>query len=191
MRYSAEHKAQTRKKILDAAARRFRAEGYEGVGIDGLAKAAGVTNGAFYAHFGSKADAFREVAADGLADLRAGIERCRAEYGDKWLAHFTRFYFGPLKLDDPENLCALPSFGPEIARAPAETRAAFEVELQGVAAALADGLDGDDAALRESKAWTILALFAGGVTLARSVTDPNLRAGVVSALEKAVAAASE
>jgi len=191
MRYSAEHKAQTRQKILDAAARRFRAEGYEGVGIDGLAKAAGVTNGAFYSHFESKADAFREVAVDGLAGLRKGIERCRAEHGEGWLAHFTRYYYGPLKLDDPENLCALPSFGPEIARAPEETRAKFEVQLQAVADAVADGLPGEDAGQRETNAWTILALYAGGVTLARAVTDPDRRARMVAALEEAVAAASK
>ncbi|MFX7836726.1 TetR family transcriptional regulator, partial [Acinetobacter baumannii] len=88
----------TRKKILDAAARRFRAEGYDGLGIDGLAKAAGVTNGAFYGHFDSKADAFREVAIQGLVELREGIERYRAEYGVEWLAAFTRFYFSAGKI---------------------------------------------------------------------------------------------
>ncbi|RFB81269.1 TetR/AcrR family transcriptional regulator [Methylovirgula sp. 4M-Z18] len=185
MRYSTEHKEQTRTKILDAAARRFRAEGYDGLGIDGLAKAAGVTNGAFYGHFASKADAFREVAAQGLAELRQGIEHYRAERGESWLADFVHFYYSAPKLDCPEDICGLPSFAPEVARAPEETRAAFEAQLRTVAEAVAAGLPGD-AKASEDKAWIVLAMLAGGVTLARSVNDLELKKRMTSALEAAV-----
>ena len=57
MRYSAEHKKQTRARILAAAGQLFRREGYGGSGIDGLTRGAGVTNGAFYGHFRSKSEA--------------------------------------------------------------------------------------------------------------------------------------
>jgi AcrR family transcriptional regulator len=177
----------TRKKILDAAARRFRAEGYEGLGIDGLAKAAGVTNGAFYGHFESKADAFRAVAVEGLVELREGIVRYRAKSGDNWLADFTRFYFSTPKIDCPENTCALPSFAPEMARAPKETQAAFERELTEVVRAVSDGLQGHEAA-REEKAWTILTLLSGGVTLARAIGDSAIKAEMLAGLERAVVA---
>jgi TetR/AcrR family transcriptional repressor of nem operon len=191
MRYSAEHKELTRKKILDAAARRFRAEGYDGLGIDGLAKAAGVTNGAFYGHFESKADAFRAVAVEGLVELREGIERYRAKCGDNWLADFTRFYFSAPKIDCPENICALPSFAPEMARAPKETQAAFQRELAAVVRAVAYGLRYVDATVREEKAWTILTLLAGGVTLARSIGDTATQAGMLAGLEQAVLAVGQ
>lgn len=190
MRYSAEHKELTRKKILDAAARRFRAEGYDGLGVDGLAKAAGVTNGAFYGHFDTKADAFREVAAQGLVELREGIERFRAEWGDRWLDDFARFYLGSPKLDCPEDACALPSFAPEMARAPDETRTAFEAELGRVVKAVADGLAGQDANDRERRAWTILTLLAGGVMLARSISDASTRERLVTALLASVSASA-
>lgn len=168
MRYSAEHKAQTRTKILDAAARRFRVEGYEGLGVDGLAKAAGVTNGAFYGHFATKADAYREIVAAGLDELRVGIERFQAEYGADWVRPFAAFYFSAPKIEQAEIACALPAFGPEIARAPNATRDAFGVALYGVHRALVAGLAGDDATAR---AWTMLGLMLGGVTLARAVPD--------------------
>jgi AcrR family transcriptional regulator len=190
MRYSAEHKELTRKKILDAAARRFRAEGYNGLGIDGLAKAAGVTNGAFYGHFETKAEAFREVAIRGLVELRQGIEWFRREKGEGWLDAFARFYLGPPKLDQPENVCALPSFAPEMARAPEETRAAFEAELARVVDAMADGLSGPDLADRERRAWTVLTLLAGGVTLARSILDDTVRTRLVGAVLAGVSAAA-
>jgi TetR/AcrR family transcriptional repressor of nem operon len=186
MRYSADHKQLTKKKILDAAARRFRAEGYEGLGIDGLAKAAGVTNGAFYGHFGSKAEAFHEVAIQGLVELREGIERFRAEYGAHWLVAFTRFYFSEAKVGCAENACALPSFAPEMVRASKETRTAFEHELALVMDALAKGLPDAAASAKERAAWAILALLSGGVTLARSIDDPEQRKVMIAGFSSAV-----
>ena len=45
-------KQETRKRIINAASRGFRSNGYAGIGVDGIAKEAGVTSGAFYAHLG-------------------------------------------------------------------------------------------------------------------------------------------
>jgi AcrR family transcriptional regulator len=64
-----EQKEQTRQRILEAAGRSFRKGGFGGIGVDGLAKEAGLTSGAFYVHFGSKAEAFRESVQQGMADL--------------------------------------------------------------------------------------------------------------------------
>ena len=54
-------KARTRAEILDHAARLFRLRGYAGTNIDDIMLAAGLTRGAFYAHFTSKDDLFAEV----------------------------------------------------------------------------------------------------------------------------------
>lgn len=188
MRYSAQHKEETRRKILDAAARRFRAQGYDGLGIDGLAQAAGVTNGAFYGNFASKADAYREVVVAGLDALEEGIARFQRERGDDWIAALADFYFSPPKIDCAENACALPSFAPEAARAPIATRAAFEAALLRVKDRLAAGLDGDDA---EARAWRMLALFAGGVTLARAVPDAELSRHIAAIARETVKAVAQ
>ena len=57
MRHKGVDKETTRRKVTEAAGRKFRKHGYAGVGIDALAKAAGVTSGAIYGHFGSKVKA--------------------------------------------------------------------------------------------------------------------------------------
>ena len=54
-RTQAERKAETRRRLLDAAAERFAAEGVEAVSVDAVAESAERTSGALYAHFGSKA----------------------------------------------------------------------------------------------------------------------------------------
>lgn len=53
MRYSREHQEETQRRLLRAVGRGFRAKGFGGIGIDGLAKGAALTSGAFYAHFRS------------------------------------------------------------------------------------------------------------------------------------------
>ena len=55
MRYSTDHKQATRQRILEAAGRRFKKQdGIDGAGVAAVMSDAGLTNGAFYAHFMSK-----------------------------------------------------------------------------------------------------------------------------------------
>lgn len=48
--------ARTRERLLRAAADAFAQRGYDGTRVADIARAAGVSNGALYAHFGSKAE---------------------------------------------------------------------------------------------------------------------------------------
>jgi AcrR family transcriptional regulator len=60
--------AETREKLLAAAADAFAEQGYDGTRVADIAAAAGVSNGALYAHFASKAELL-------VAALRAHGER--------------------------------------------------------------------------------------------------------------------
>jgi AcrR family transcriptional regulator len=51
----------TRARLLDAAAEAFSDQGYAGASIDAIASRAGVTGGAFYKHFASKAELLLQV----------------------------------------------------------------------------------------------------------------------------------
>ena len=70
-RYDAEHKAGTRRRIIESAGRRFKQNGIDGSGVATLMTDAGLTNGAFYAHFELKDDLVANVVADQLATQRA------------------------------------------------------------------------------------------------------------------------
>lgn len=112
MRYSAEHKQETRTRVIAAAGRVFRQEGYGGAGIDALTKAAGVTNGAFYGHFKSKGEAFRTAVLAGLEELRQGIATLKASQPKDWLTTFVGYYLGYKRTCDLGESCALPSLSP-------------------------------------------------------------------------------
>jgi TetR/AcrR family transcriptional regulator, transcriptional repressor for nem operon len=182
MRYSAEHKQETRARILGAAGALFRQEGYGGSGIDGLTKAAGVTNGAFYGHFKSKSEAFRAAVLTGLEELRLGIAELQAKKGKGWLGAFIGFYLGPKRTCALGQSCALPSLSPDVMRAEPATREAYEMELRRVIDEVAAGLADGSLSERRDEAIALLALLSGGVTLARAVADPALAERIAQAV---------
>src|SRR5215212_5003242 len=79
-RYGKEHKQATRRRIIEAAGRRLKRDGIDGSGIATLMADAGLTNGAFYAHFDSKEDLVANAVAE---QLRAQRERFRAQPPDR------------------------------------------------------------------------------------------------------------
>ncbi len=181
-------KQHTRARILAGAGRSFRVNGYGGAGVDGLAKEAGVTSGAFYAYFKSKAEAFRASVVSGMQDLDAAVRLLRAEHGVRWLARFVDFYLSEKRTCAAGDSCALQSLTGEVARADDATRAAYEDALRGVIEAAADGMPAATARERRRDAIVLLALLSGGVSLARAVKDPALSEEIASAIRAKLAA---
>ncbi len=174
MRYKAGQKDETRGRVLAAAGRGFRRHGYAGIGVDGLARAAGVTSGAFYGHFPSKESAFEAVLAAGLEGLRASIERRRTSEGEGWVERYIDLYLDDRRTCDLADGCALQTLTPEVARGGDAARAAFEAGMTRVAAEVAAGLTRVPETEREARAWALLSLLAGAVTVARGMADPEM-----------------
>lgn len=179
-----EQKLQTRQRILEAAGRGFRKGGFGGIGVDGLAKEAGVTSGAFYTHFDSKAAAFRESVGQGMADLKHGVRHFQASYGATWWTEFVRFYLGAKRKCELPESCALQSLAPEVARSDATARAEFEAELLEVAHLVASGPAATDTPSNVGAALVALATLAGAVTLARAVSDMAVAEQIAGATER-------
>jgi TetR/AcrR family transcriptional regulator, transcriptional repressor for nem operon len=196
MRYSAEHKQETRTRVIAAAGQVFRRQGYGGAGIDALTKAAGVTNGAFYGHFKSKGAAFRTAVLAGLEELRLGIAELKASQPKNWMKSFVTYYLGHKRTCDLGESCALPSLSPDVIRADDETRRAYTTELKRlideVAAGLPDGnLKGQSEAVRKDQAILLLAMLSGGVTLARAVSDAALSERIANLVTQAALKVAE
>ncbi|MGO7896172.1 TetR/AcrR family transcriptional regulator [Rhizobium ruizarguesonis] len=196
MRYSAEHKQETRTRVIAAAGRVFRQEGYGGAGIDALTKAAGVTNGAFYGHFKSKGEAFRTAVLAGLEELRQGIAALKASQPKDWLTTFVGYYLGYKRTCDLGESCALPSLSPDVMRADDETRSAYTAELkrliEEVAVGLPEGeIPGQSKRRRQDQAILLLAMLSGGVTLARAASDPALSKRIADVIAQAALTAIE
>lgn len=184
MAHRAGRKEESKARILESAGRGFRSRGFGGSGVDGLAKDASVTSGAFYAHFKSKAAAFQAAVVSGLDDLRRGVDRTREEMGERWREWFIDFYLGDRRTCDLAESCALQSLSSEVARADDDTRGAYETELAAIIESVAGGLEGKPKARRE-EATALLAMLVGGVTLSRAVKDPAMGEEIAAAVRKA------
>lgn len=185
MRYKSGHKEEARARMVAAAGRGFRRQGFGGIGVDGLAKEAEVTSGAFYGHFSSKGEAFEAALVEGLEELRQGVEGLRAEHGVKWAVAFVDFYLGQKRVCELGSSCALQSLTSEVQRADVGIRTVFEAKIEGVVNAVADGLPGRIAKERRARAWALLSILSGGVTMARAVADKDVSAAIASACRAA------
>jgi len=186
MRYGKDQKQATRQRILEAAGRRFKQDGIDGAGVAAVMFDAGLTNGAFYAHFASKEDLVANVLADQLRAQRHSLD---AQPSDRaGLEAFIRSYLSPEHRDQCADGCPSAALLDEIARRPAATRQVFTDELMVEIDDIALRLDptGIDAA--RTDALTVFGLMVGTLQLARALTDRDLsdrllNQGVATALK--------
>ena len=172
MRYSKDHKQATRQRILEAAGRRFKQDGIAGAGVAAVMSDAGLTNGAFYAHFASKEDLVANVLADQLRTQRQSFDAQPTDLAG--LEAFIRSYLSPQHRDQCADGCPSAALLDEIARRPAATKRVFTDELMGVIDDIASRLDPTDAEAARTDALTLFGLMLGTLQLARALTDRDL-----------------
>ena len=172
MRYGTDHKQATRQRILEAAGRRFKQDGIDGAGVAAVMSDAGLTNGAFYAHFASKEDLVANVLAD---QLRAQRQSFDAQPPDRQgLEAFIHAYLSPQHRDQCADGCPSAALLDEIARRPVATKQVFTDELMGIIKDIASRLDPTDAEAARTDALTLFGLMLGTLQLARTLTDRDL-----------------
>lgn len=86
MRYSTEHKQQTREKLLASSGALAKRGGFATTGVAGLMNAIGLTGGAFYNHFASKDDLFTEVVRRELSNSPSPAWPSAAPTASAWPA---------------------------------------------------------------------------------------------------------
>ncbi len=190
--------AEHRRVMLEQSGRLLRRHGIEGVSIAGVARAAGLTHGAFYGHFASKTALVAEAAKTSLflsARRWHALTKWRRSEGEEGLAALIAYYLREAHRDIPEIGCTLASLGPEMSRAePAlaealqKGTAALLMVLAGEIGMLHPGLA---AAARQGRALAVLSAMTGGLVLARALAGDGAasRAALESAAVVARAAA--
>jgi TetR/AcrR family transcriptional repressor of nem operon len=170
MRYGKDQKQATRQRILEAAGRRFKQDGIDGAGVAAVMSDAGLTNGAFYAHFTSKEDLVAHVLAD---QLRAQRQSFDTQPSDRTgLEAIIRSYLSPEHRDQLADGCPSAALLDEIARRPTTTKKVFTDELLGTADDIAARLNPTDASRID--ALTLFGFMIGTLQVARALTDRDL-----------------
>jgi len=166
--------ARTRAEILDHAGRLFRLRGYAGTSIDDVMLAAGLTRGAFYAHFKSKDELFGEA-------LRAGTGlRNRLLGGDPLTV--LKAYLDKEELVPSAPTCNLATLPSDIARAGLPPQLAYANLLYATIGELA----GQKKRKLDADATVATILAVGAVALARASGDTRLSEWLLRCAARAI-----
>jgi TetR/AcrR family transcriptional repressor of nem operon len=176
MPYSAEHKRDTRQRILESARRLFNRKGFLDVSIDEVMENAGLTHGGFYRHFASKDELYAAAVAWFLCqDAPKPWQRRRGTNPSgarKPRAHrIVDAYFSRDHFDDRESCCPLIALPSDVSRGSNAVKAAYREVLEKLVGLFEADLD--EPRTRE-RALALVALCVGGMVVARCVDDPIL-----------------
>ena len=184
MGHSKAEKAQSRKRILAAAATQIREAGLDGISVGALMKSVNLTHGGFYGHFESRdalvAAALEQALADGG---RASAVHTGAR-GTATVKSIVNSYLSPAHRDHPGTGCAIPSLVGEVSRAGPEVRAIMAEQLgrsfETMAEALGGSEDGDQFAV---SAWSMM---IGAMMISRVLGDDPRANQVLAKARKSI-----
>lgn len=171
-RYHTEHKTLTRQRIIDAAGLRLKTDGIDGSGVAALMGDAGLTNGAFYAHFASKDDLVAHVITDQLSAQQTVLASLPEGRGA--LESFVREYLSPRHRDHPADGCPSAALLDEIARAGDAIRDSYTMGVQSIVDIVARHLCPQDPSKARARALGLFTLLVATLQLARAVSNPDL-----------------
>ncbi len=171
MPWSDDHKAGTRERILQAAAAAFRGRGLSAVGVAEVMDRAGLTHGAFYAHFASKEDlvaaAIEHASGQTTRKFDRTVHGAAAE--DRLMAVVDR-YLSPEHLAHPERGCTVATLGVEAARGNRKLRQTIGASIRARLARLRALLPSSASRrARDRQAAGAFACMVGGLILARGL----------------------
>ena len=185
-------KEASHERIVAAAARAIRRSGYDGTGVADIMKDAGLTHGAFYAHFPSReamlAEAADRAGAESLAAVASAVAGVPPE---KALAAMLRAYLSKEHVANAEVGCPVAALGSETPRQAPEVRRAATLRIKEMIDLVARQSPDWGRAGAHERALATVATMVGALLLARAVDEPALSDRLRHAALKHLLAASD
>ena len=171
MRYQKNQKDTTRQKIIDVAARLFKVNGTDASGVATIMKEAGLTNGAFYAHFASKDSLVEAVISDQLYKQHETFKQQLKNNHD--LENIITLYLSDEHLKDCAGGCPSASLVGDISKRSLSTRQVYTDSLDNITTELM-GTIKNNSTHKKQFTLALFGLLIGTLQLARTVTDESL-----------------
>jgi TetR/AcrR family transcriptional repressor of nem operon len=168
MRHSKDEKAANHDRIVGVAARQIRERGTDEPGVAEIMRAAGLTHGGFYKHFGSRDELIDEAVARALADNELEAEQLLASADGEPLAAFADWYVSTAHRDDPGAGCGVATLGPDVSRIGGAAQEAYRAQVDRYLAHLQTLIGGDDPDSRD-EALLSLSAMVGALVIARGL----------------------
>jgi len=174
MPYSAEHKQNSREQILRGAMTLFSRKGFANVSIDEVMAEAGMTRGAFYAHFKSKSVLYAEAVMFAALNSQIVTQLNADDTELSWFARVVDGYLDISHVDETVSPCPLAFLATDVASSDPEVRRAYTEVYKGLVKLFDQHrpprLKKSDPDLN----LAITALMIGGVAVSRALHDKTL-----------------
>lgn len=182
MRLTSENKQKITERIREGAAQVFRERGFDAVNLDQLMKQAGLTRGAFYAHYRSKSALLSDV----LRHEHPLLRMLEARDGTSPIDLHSQMkgvfdgYLDPKNLEEVFRGCTLAALTGDATRADADVKNAFGAAFEEICNEMARGQDRDG-----TEYVAALILASGAVRSAQAVEGDVLRARILHSAKAA------
>lgn len=171
MPYTPEHKQQSKHKILDSAYKLFTQKGFEHVSIDELMADAGLTRGAFYAHFKSKSELYAESMRS-AAKISQATQLLKSP-GDSSLITLIRGYLSRAHVKQETDACPLAFLATDVATRDEQVKSTYTSVFNQLVTLLERRLSESESQSQRSRALALTALLIGGVAVGRALDDAD------------------
>lgn len=166
MAWSPAHKEETRERILHSAAQLFTQRGFDGVGINDVMAHAGLTRGAFYAHFKSKSELYAQAIVTAATDAQAKLVAALPNQPSK--RQLVNAYLSREHRSGEQGGCPLAFLTTDISQRDPVIRAAYTQVFKRFLGNLEQGSKARQKALQSA------VMMIGGMAIARALNDDNL-----------------
>jgi len=161
----------------------FNRRGFEQVSIDDIMREAGLTRGGFYNHFASKDELYSEAVRSFTKCNPFVTKLSKLSEGDREPMKLARMlvnlYLSDEVMEDIDSHCPLIALPSDVARSGLKPRAAYTDVVNSMASVFGHALR--ESAEGRRKALVIVNLCVGGMVIARTTHDPELRKSIRAA----------
>ena len=169
MGHSKAEKAQSRERILAAAATQIRESGIDGISVGALMKSVNLTHGGFYGHFASRDALIAAALEQALTDGEKASASQTASRGKATVKSIVNSYLSPAHRDHPGTGCAIPTLIGEVSRAEPEVREIMAERLGHSFETMAEAFGGTDGS--EQFAVSAWSMMIGAMMISRALGD--------------------
>ncbi|NVK54944.1 MAG: TetR family transcriptional regulator [Alteromonadaceae bacterium] len=172
MPYSKEHKQQTRQLILSQAYRLFSSKGFSSVTIDEVMQACSLTRGAFYAHFESKSQLYKEALTFSAFNTALAERKPEDIPAKAWLSHLLDQYLSVAHVSG-ERPCPLAFLATDVVSRDSGAKAAYTYTYQNMNKVIWHYAQ-NEVSCTEQDILGLTSMIVGAVAVARNIEDRRL-----------------
>ncbi|WP_299204561.1 TetR/AcrR family transcriptional regulator [uncultured Amphritea sp.] len=178
MPYSSEHKQKSRERILQSAYRLFSTKGFDAVTVDAVMQDCSLTRGAFYGHFTSKSELYKEALTFAASNSKLAEIKPEGLSPREWLSVLLDGYLSVEHVSG-ERPCPLAFLATDVVSRDKETNKTYARVYRRMNQLILD-YAGRDSVRDEQAILSLTSMIIGAVAVSRTLEDKQLVQQILS-----------